>query len=426
MKFSLRKKSDPNYGAIPRDIDNQSDTSSLSSSRTSISNDFFRAWRNERSSSIIQRTESEARWRGAKRHFSSVISTAGSLQSLLDNDRPDVKWSWRRRLKVIILTSVCLIITVLLLFLPEQELTSNVIEIKESVPLLVSLDKIYGGQDGYTKLRLLEVILTGSFAPEDFDFLVAHKLTVTLSEVFNSNTTESQSWTLGVVDELEVEQSERSNIFDIGMVNWNEENVSLIFETNANFSVPLVLQTRLLSNLVNLGIVFGAIILIVMYILILFEITHRTISTMLSATIAIAVLAVLAERPTLEEILSWIDIETLALLFSMMVMVSIISETGVFDYIGYWAFKVSKGKLWPLIGTLCLTTALISAFLDNVTTILLMTPVIIQLCESMKVEPKKILIANVVFSNIGNILKHSFIHLADPYPHMSFRHHIQK
>lgn len=62
----------------------------------------------------------------------------------------------------------------------------------------------------------------------------------------------------------------------------------------------------------------------------------------------------------------------------MMVIVAILCETGFFDYTAVLAFRVARGKVWPLITTLCLFTAIISAFLDNVTTILLMTPVTIK------------------------------------------------
>ena len=47
----------------------------------------------------------------------------------------------------------------------------------------------------------------------------------------------------------------------------------------------------------------------------------------------------------MEEVLTWVDVETLTLLFSMMVIVSVLSETGIFNYMGYWAFKVTKGKV---------------------------------------------------------------------------------
>jgi Na+/H+ antiporter NhaD/arsenite permease-like protein len=69
----------------------------------------------------------------------------------------------------------------------------------------------------------------------------------------------------------------------------------------------------------------------------------------------------------------------------MMIIVSILSETGVFNWMGLWAFKISKGRVWPLLTILCFITAFVSAFLDNVTTILLMTPIVIQLCETINI-----------------------------------------
>ena len=64
-----------------------------------------------------------------------------------------------------------------------------------------------------------------------------------------------------------------------------------------------------------------------------------------------------------------------------MLIVSVVSETGVFNYAGLLAFKWTKGRPWPLLVALCAITAVVSAVLDNVTTVLLMTPVTIQLCE---------------------------------------------
>lgn len=121
------------------------------------------------------------------------------------------------------------------------------------------------------------------------------------------------------------------------------------------------------------------------------------------------------QRPELATIISWIDMETLMLLFGMMVIVSIFSETGFFDSCALqvsfstvsimiffrlvkdtlpqenWAFcsrlslvytlqayKLAKGQVWPLITLLCVFSAVVSAFLDNVTTILLLAPVTIR------------------------------------------------
>eukprot|EP01002_Notosolenus_urceolatus_P002784 NODE_1731_length_1317_cov_9.432177_g1441_i0.p1 GENE.NODE_1731_length_1317_cov_9.432177_g1441_i0~~NODE_1731_length_1317_cov_9.432177_g1441_i0.p1 ORF type:complete len:428 (+),score=101.94 NODE_1731_length_1317_cov_9.432177_g1441_i0:3-1286(+) len=85
----------------------------------------------------------------------------------------------------------------------------------------------------------------------------------------------------------------------------------------------------------------------------------------------------------------------------MMVMVGITSRTGAFEYITVRAYKFSKGNLWRLVIMLCMFCAVVSAFLDNVTTILLLTPVTIRICEVLNVNPAQPLIALVLYSNIG-------------------------
>ncbi|XP_018496326.1 P protein, partial [Galendromus occidentalis] len=145
----------------------------------------------------------------------------------------------------------------------------------------------------------------------------------------------------------------------------------------------------------------AAAVLVGLYALIIFELCHRTIAAMLGAAAAISCLALVGKRPDLNEVVSWLDIETLSLLFGMMIIVGIFGETGFFDYVAVLAFRLSKGKVWPMITVLCIFTAVISAFLDNVTTMLLLTAVTIRLCEVMDLDPKKVLIMLVMFSNVG-------------------------
>ncbi|NWH75388.1 P protein, partial [Piaya cayana] len=84
-----------------------------------------------------------------------------------------------------------------------------------------------------------------------------------------------------------------------------------------------------------------------------------------------------------------------------MVLVAIFSETGFFDYCAVKAYRFSRGKVWAMITLLCLIAAILSAFLDNVTTILLFTPVTIRLCEVLNLDPRHVLIAEIIFTNIG-------------------------
>lgn len=155
---------------------------------------------------------------------------------------------------------------------------------------------------------------------------------------------------------------------------------------------------------IRIGIIFAVVVLIILYVLIIWEIVHRTFAAVCCATMSIAILAYLDNRPTMEEIISWMDVEPILLLFCMMIIVGILTETGIFDYLAVYIYKITDGKIWPLIHWLCLITALISSFLDNVSTILLMTPITIRICEVIELQPIPVLMGIIVHANIGGLL----------------------
>uniref|UniRef100_A0A667Z933 OCA2 melanosomal transmembrane protein n=1 Tax=Myripristis murdjan TaxID=586833 RepID=A0A667Z933_9TELE len=168
-----------------------------------------------------------------------------------------------------------------------------------------------------------------------------------------------------------------------------------------NEVVPLSMTHQSLYVSVETQVAIAGVILAGVYVLIIFEIVHRTLAAMLGSLAALAALAIIGDRPSLVTVVEWIDYETLALLFGMMVLVAIFSETGFFDYCAVKAYRLSKGRVWPMIIILCLIAAILSAFLDNVTTMMLFTPVTIRLCEVLNLDPRHVLIAEVIFTNIG-------------------------
>ncbi|XP_076162409.1 P protein isoform X2 [Ptiloglossa arizonensis] len=180
--------------------------------------------------------------------------------------------------------------------------------------------------------------------------------------------------------------------------------MSINFKTNLESSLPVSMKYDLSLIDKTDGIIYAVIILLGLYILIIFDVVHRTLAAMLASTMSIAILAALNERPSMRELISWIDADTLLLLFSMMILVAVVGETGIFDWLAVYAYKITGGKLWPLMHTLCLFTIFASSFLDNVTTVLLITPVTIRLCEVMELNPVPILTAIIVYSNIGGAI----------------------
>ena len=146
----------------------------------------------------------------------------------------------------------------------------------------------------------------------------------------------------------------------------------------------------------------GLAILLGVYALIITEVVHRTLAAALGGLLAIMALSFYSEKAfTLGEVTTLIDWETIGLLLGMMVMVGILSHTGLFEWFAVQAYKRSGGSVWTLVVILCSVTAVLSAFLDNVTTMLLLTPVTIQLAKVLDLKPIPLLISEVLFSNIG-------------------------
>ena len=144
-------------------------------------------------------------------------------------------------------------------------------------------------------------------------------------------------------------------------------------------------------------------ILLGVYALIIFELVHRALAAAIGAVVVVIALHSTGSGtgPDLGTIVTWIDEETIGLLIGMMVIVDIIGKTGLFEWAAVQAYSLSGGSIWRLSVILCTITAVFSAFLDNVTTILLIVPVTIQIARVLGLEPIPLIIAEVMFSNIG-------------------------
>lgn len=137
-------------------------------------------------------------------------------------------------------------------------------------------------------------------------------------------------------------------------------------------------------------------IFLVIYALIISEKVHRTIVAMIGGLLMVT-LGIVEQETALHHI----DFNTLGLLIGMMIIVSITADTGLFKYIAVWAAKKSKGNPISILIALALITAAGSAFLDNVTTVLLMVPVTFSITRQLRVAPMPYLITQIIASNVG-------------------------
>jgi len=137
-------------------------------------------------------------------------------------------------------------------------------------------------------------------------------------------------------------------------------------------------------------------ILILSYATIMTERINRAIVALLGAG-AVIVSGVLNQA----QAVAGIDFNTIALLTGMMLLVAISKRSGMFQYVAIWSAKVARGSPWAMLALLTLVTALVSALLDNVTTVLLMAPVTLVIAEQLKVPPYPFLFTEILASNIG-------------------------
>ncbi|WP_350279468.1 ArsB/NhaD family transporter [Kribbella sp. HUAS MG21] len=141
-------------------------------------------------------------------------------------------------------------------------------------------------------------------------------------------------------------------------------------------------------------------VFVVAYVLIATEWTHKLLATLGGAAVLLA-LGVTDSEHAFYSPETGIDWDVVFLLFGMMVIVGVLRRTGVFEYVAIWAAKRAKGSPLRVMILLTLITATASAFLDNVTTVLLIAPVTLLVCDRLGIDPIPFLIAEVMASNIG-------------------------
>lgn len=140
----------------------------------------------------------------------------------------------------------------------------------------------------------------------------------------------------------------------------------------------------------------AAVIFVATYAVIVTEKIDRTKIALIGA-LAMVLTGVIDQDVAIESI----DFNTLSLLIGMMLLIAIIRRTGIFAHVGFQVARWTGGRIIPMMLSLALVTAVASAFLDNVTTILLMVPVTISLTSILGLPAKPFLITQIIASNVG-------------------------
>jgi Na+/H+ antiporter NhaD/arsenite permease-like protein len=169
---------------------------------------------------------------------------------------------------------------------------------------------------------------------------------------------------------------------------------------------PLIIPTITLEREISPAFWIATIIFVGVLVLIATGIIHNTLAALVGA--ALLYLISYLGHPFIENVfvfdfqrsLTYIDWNVIFLVMGMMIVIAVIEETGIFQWLAFFAYRTSGGKMWLLLPILMLITGIASAFLDNVTTMLLMTPITVQIALSLGMSPLALLIPEVMASNV--------------------------
>lgn len=178
-------------------------------------------------------------------------------------------------------------------------------------------------------------------------------------------------------------------------------------ELNDGFAVRLpdiVLERRLTAGFWIATVVFLGVLVFIAT-----ERLHSTMAALLGAALVLGIS--LVGRPIneglfildFEQAIEYVDFNVVFLVMGMMIVIGVIEETGIFQWMAYQAYRLSGGRVWLLVVFLMLLTSVASALLDNVTTMLLVAPITLQIALTLGIDPLALLVPEVLASNVGGI-----------------------
>jgi Na+/H+ antiporter NhaD/arsenite permease-like protein len=169
------------------------------------------------------------------------------------------------------------------------------------------------------------------------------------------------------------------------------------------------LPDTILQRRITLGFWIATLTFVGMLLIIALERLHNTMAALLGAAIVLGVSFV--GRPLnpdlfildFKQALQYVDFDVIFLVMGMMIVVGVLETTGIFQWTAYQAYRLSTGRAWLLVIILMLLTSVASAMLDNVTTMLLMAPITLEIALALGISPLSLIIPEILASNIGGI-----------------------
>jgi Na+/H+ antiporter NhaD/arsenite permease-like protein len=172
---------------------------------------------------------------------------------------------------------------------------------------------------------------------------------------------------------------------------------------------PVVMPKLVIYRQINLAFWASTLIFIIMLVLIATGKLHNALSALTAATLLLAFSYL--GHPISENFyifdfnnaMRYVDWNVIFLIMGMMIVIAVVERTGLFQWLAFNAYRISGGRIWLLLLILMIITGVTSAFLDNVTTMLLVTPISVQIALALGINPLVLLIPEVLASNIVGI-----------------------
>ena len=168
----------------------------------------------------------------------------------------------------------------------------------------------------------------------------------------------------------------------------------------------LALPNTFLPRQISIAFWLATLVFIVVLVLIATAKLHNTLAALVGVSVLLGISYL--GKPFNENLfifdfpnsLKYIDWNVIFLIMGMMMFIAIVEHTGIFQWMAFHAYRISKGRMLVLLPILMLVTGIASAFLDNVTTMLLMTPITIQIALAVGINPLALLLPEVMASNV--------------------------
>jgi len=154
------------------------------------------------------------------------------------------------------------------------------------------------------------------------------------------------------------------------------------------------------SHITSGAVTAALLIFLGSYAVIISERIHRTIIAIFGGALMVIV-GIFLNFYDQNQAVASVDFNTIGLLIGMMIIVGITKDTGLFQYVAVKSAKFAKGNPWKIMLMFSIITAVFSALLDNVTTVLLMVPMTLVICDNLKINPIPFLFVEIFMSNIG-------------------------